>query len=88
MQRLSLGGRGVPAQLLDPTKDPLHMAHFRHAKVLQQRKQTTWIPGKEGSGERLYKWLPPSFLDLICGVFLSWFFFFFFQIQMRKMTNR
>lgn len=48
MQRLSLGGRGAPAQLLDPTKDPLHVTHFGHAKVLQQRRQATWIPGKEG----------------------------------------
>lgn len=46
MQRLDLGGRGAPAQLLDPTKDPLHVAHFGHAEVLQQRSQATWIPGR------------------------------------------
>lgn len=46
MQRLDLGGRGAPAQFLDPTKDPLHVAHFGHAEVLQQRSQATWIPGR------------------------------------------
>lgn len=40
MQRLGLGGRGAPAQFLDPTEDPLHMAHFGHTKVLQQRRKT------------------------------------------------
>lgn len=45
-QRLGLGGRGAPAQFLDSTQDPLHVSHFGYAKVLQQRGQPPWMPGR------------------------------------------
>lgn len=53
--RLGLGGRGTPAQLLDATQDPLHVAHLGHAKVLQ-REDNTLMPGSAGQGHRPSYW--------------------------------
>ena len=38
-QRLNLAGRSTPAQLLDPVQYPLHVTHFGHTQVLEEKRK-------------------------------------------------
>lgn len=38
-QKLSLAGRSTPAQLLDPVQYPLHVTHFGHTQVLEEKRK-------------------------------------------------
>lgn len=38
-QRLNLAGRSTPVQLLDPVQYPLHVTHFGHTQVLEEKRK-------------------------------------------------
>lgn len=48
-QRLSLAGRSTPAQLLDPVQYPLHVTHFGHTQVLEEKRKPSVKRKAEGN---------------------------------------
>lgn len=48
-QRLNLAGRSTPAQLLDPVQYSLHVTHFGHTQVLEEKRKP-FLRRKAGGG--------------------------------------
>lgn len=50
-QRLNLAGRSTPAQLFDPMQYPLHVTHFGHTQVLEEKRKP-YLRRKVGGNSR------------------------------------
>lgn len=60
-QRLSLAGRSIPAQLLDPVQYPLHVTHFGHTQVLEEKRKPYFQRKAEGNSF----WWPSNSYKLV-----------------------